>query len=255
VTSRQSTIASATRFDDRADDYVRYRPTYPRAAIDATLDGLGSPASLRAADLGAGTGISARLLAERGVRVTAIEPSSGMRAAAAPHPRVNFLASRAEATGIRTGAVDLVLSAQSFHWFASDDTLRECARILKPSGRLAIVWNRRSRTDPLTVAYRDALLSAGAEAGLEQTTFDPGMVARSGHFAPARRVTFSNEQRLDRDGLVGRARSASYCPKDGPEAERLEARLHEIWRQYADSEGLVALVYETELYTSAPVAR
>ncbi|MBC7773083.1 MAG: SAM-dependent methyltransferase, partial [Pyrinomonadaceae bacterium] len=67
------------RFSDRAEDYKKYRPSYPPDAIDAILDGLGPPASLLAADIGAGTGISSTLLAERGVRVFAVEPNPAMR--------------------------------------------------------------------------------------------------------------------------------------------------------------------------------
>jgi SAM-dependent methyltransferase len=83
--------------------------------------------------VGAGTGISARLLGDRGVRVTAIEP--GERTCAAlrrPHPNVVWTAALAEATGLRSASVDLVLSAQSFHWFRLDEALPELARILKP---------------------------------------------------------------------------------------------------------------------------
>ena len=57
------------RFGDRAADYVKYRPGYPSAAIDSILDGLGSPARLTVADIGAGTGISARLIADRGIAI------------------------------------------------------------------------------------------------------------------------------------------------------------------------------------------
>ena len=66
------------RFSDRADDYVKYRPSYPPEAIDAVLEGLGEPAAVVAADVGAGTGISARLLSARGVRVIAVEPNREM---------------------------------------------------------------------------------------------------------------------------------------------------------------------------------
>jgi SAM-dependent methyltransferase len=245
-------VDSATRFNDRADDYVRYRPTYPAAAIDAILAGLGTPATLIAADLGAGTGISARLLGDRGVRVVAIEPSPGMRQAAAAHPHVRFVASRAEATALKAGAVRLILSAQSFHWFNSPTTFVECARILQPGGRLAIMWNRRSRHDPLTDGYRRAIAAVGGDSSIERMAFDPDVVAKSGVFAPAERLSFPNVQRLDLDGLIGRARSASYCPKDGSAANQLSTLLRKLWQTYADRDGFVRLVYETELYR-APV--
>lgn len=79
-----------SRFSDRAADYAKHRPSYPTPAIDAILEGFGEPPQLVAADIGAGTGISSRLLAERGVRVIAIEPNAAMREAASPHPLVEF---------------------------------------------------------------------------------------------------------------------------------------------------------------------
>src|SRR5262245_18241062 len=97
------------RFSDRTQEYVRFRPTYPASAIDHMLAGLSDPSRLIAADIGAGTGISALLLAERGVRVWAVEPNAEMRAAAAPHPHVTWQDGTAEATGLPPGSVDLVL--------------------------------------------------------------------------------------------------------------------------------------------------
>src|SRR5262245_64002535 len=151
------------RFTDRAADYVKYRPGYPGAAIDAILAGLGHPAVLLAADVGAGTGISSRALAERGVRVTAIEPNAAMRGAAEPHPRVEWQDGTAEATGLPGGSMDLVVCAQAFHWVRQDEALREFARVLRQAGRLAILWNERDRSDPLMTAYREAIRAVGGE--------------------------------------------------------------------------------------------
>jgi SAM-dependent methyltransferase len=236
------------RFSDRAADYVRFRPTYPAVAIDAILDELGPSARLVAADIGAGTGISARLLGDRGVRVVAVEPGEGMRGAAAPHRNVAWMAAKAEALGLRSESVDLVLSAQSFHWFRPADALPEFARILRPGRRLAIVWNRRSRSDPLTAGYRQAIADVGGETAEERQPFDPGAVGRSGLFSSTERLSFPNLQRLDRDGLIGRARSASYVPKSGAAGERLIDLLRALHEQYADAGGFVTLVYETEVY-------
>jgi SAM-dependent methyltransferase len=241
----QDTVA---RFDDRAADYVRYRPTYPAAAIDAVLEGLGAPALVVAADVGAGTGISARLLAERGVHVYAIEPGEVMRAAAAPHRRVTWIAAHAESTALRTESVGLVLCAQSFHWFRPADAIAEFARVLTRGGRLAIMWNRRSTTDPFTVGYRQAILDVGGEIVAERMPFDPAVVGAGGAFDLPQRLAFANEQRLDLDGLIGRARSASYVPKTGGAGERLLVLLRDLHRRYADSSGCVSLVYETELF-------
>ena len=239
------------RFNDRAADYVRFRPTYPASALHAMLDGLGPPERLVAADIGAGTGISARWLGDRGLRVFAVEPGEAMRRAATPHPNVAWVAGRAEATGLRSNVADLLLCAQSFHWFRPADVLPEFARILKPLKRLAIMWNRRSASDPLTAAYRQAILDVGGETAAERTAFDPEVIARSGFFSPAERQSFPNSQRLDLEGLIGRARSASYVPKEGEAGERLIDRLRALHAQYADASGYVTLVYHTEVFCSS----
>lgn len=244
---------SVTRFSDRTEDYVRYRPGYPVESARAMLESLGRPGEIVAADIGAGTGISARLLGGEGVRVIAVEPGEAMRRAAAPHPNVAWLTARAEATALRTHAVDLVLCAQSFHWFRPADVLPEFARILKPRGRLAIAWNRRSTTDPLTAGYRGAILEVGGESAVERMSFDPAVVAGSDLFTPPERRTFANAQRLDLDGLLGRARSASYVPKTGAAGERLTALLRDLFDRYADASGFVTLVYETEVFLSTAI--
>ena len=106
-----------------------------------------------AADVGAGTGISSRLLAECGVRVLAIEPNADMRQAALPHPLVEYREATAEATGLADATVDLVTCFQSFHWFNPQPTLLEFNRIVKPSGRLAVVWNDLDENDEFSANY------------------------------------------------------------------------------------------------------
>ena len=142
-----------SRFSDRAADYAKYRPSYPDEAIAILLEGLGNPSQLLAADIGAGTGISSPLLAQRGVRVIAIEPNEAMREAASPHPLVEFQDGAAEATNLPDTSVDLVTCFQAFHWFNPEPTLEVFHRILKPTGRLAVVWNDRDRNNELTQSY------------------------------------------------------------------------------------------------------
>jgi SAM-dependent methyltransferase len=251
---RDETRDTVARFSDRAADYVKYRPSYPAAAIDAILAGLGPADRLVAADIGAGTGISSRLLGDRGVRVIAVEPGEDMRSASTAHPNVSWVASKAEAEGLRSAAFDLVLCAQAFHWFTPPEALAEFGRVLKPERRLAIVWNRRSATDPLTAGYRQAILDVGGEIAAERMGFDPSDVAASGVFSPPQRLVFPNLQRLDLDGLIGRARSASYVPKDGPEGARLLDLLRGLHARHADAGGFVTLVYETEIFLATRIA-
>src|SRR5262249_22138093 len=150
------------------------------------LEGLGPPAQLVAADVGAGTGISSRLLADRGVRVIAVEPNAAMRAAAEAHARVEWREGTAEATGLGTGSVGLVLCAQAFHWVRQEEALGEFARVLPRGGRIALMWNERDRADPLMTGYREAIRAIGGEHPAEMREFDPGVVGRSGLYSALR---------------------------------------------------------------------
>jgi len=236
------------RFSDRAEDYRRYRPDYPPAALDAILAGLGEPARRVAADIGAGTGISSRLLAERGMRVLAVEPNAEMRAVASPHERIEWRDGAAEATGLEPGSVHLVLSAQAFHWFRAAESLAEFHRILTPRGRLALMWNSRDRDDPLTRGYVEAIHAVNGEHPAELRPFDPASIAVGGRFTAPREIRVPHQQTLDLEGLLGRATSASYVPREGESFERLRALLVALWERERDARGLVTMRYRTEVF-------
>lgn len=239
------------RFSDRADDYVKYRPGYPAAAFDAMLDGLGDPARLTAADVGAGTGISARLLAARGVRVIAVEPNREMREAAAPDPRITWREGTGEATGLPDTSVGLVLCAQSFHWMRAPEAIPEFHRVLTPGGRLAMMWNNRDRSDPMTKGYIDAIHAVQGEHPVERAPFDPAALSAGGRFTPPRLVAVPNDQILNgREALLGRATSASYVPKSGERLTRLVALLDALHQRHRDARGRVRLQYVTHVYLS-----
>jgi SAM-dependent methyltransferase len=237
-------LSPTTRFADRASDYALYRPSYPAAAIDAALESLPTDRQLLAADIGAGTGISSRLLAERGIRVLAIEPNAAMREGAEPHPGVTFIDGSAEATGLDSESVDLVLCAQAFHWFKPQEALTEFWRILRPSGRLAFLVNERDSDHPATRGYNAAIraaadreLSEGMRTAIDDALIDSGRAVEPQSFPYA--------QSLSREGLVGRARSASYVPKEGPRYEQLLKDLDELWMIHRDAEGAITLGYRT----------
>ena len=236
------------RFSDRAADYVKYRPTYPVAAIDAILAGLEEPSQLTAADIGAGTGISSRLLAERSVRVLAIEPNADMRQAAAPHPLVEFREGTSEATNLPESSVDLVTCFQSFHWFNPVLTLPEFRRILRPSGRLAIVWNLRDRTDELTLAYTQIVKTASNHHPAEKRERSIEPLLASSDFTNIQICDFVHKQDVDLPGLIGRAQSASYIPKSGPQLQQIISDLTELYKTHCGNQSFVSLVYKTRVY-------
>jgi ubiquinone/menaquinone biosynthesis C-methylase UbiE len=241
------------RFSDRAKDYARYRPSYPSEAIDCILEELGKPNSLIAADIGAGTGISSRLLADSGIQVIAIEPSANMRQEATPHPLIQFEGGSAENTKLEDNSVNLITCFQSFHWFDPEPTLTEFARILKPGGKLAAIWNKRDRSDRFTREY-GSLMKIAANTKSKSRKERIKFLYDTSLFSSVYHRVFCYRYSLERDGLLGRAMSASYVPKTGKIYERLIRKLNKLYDKYRDDAGLVYFQYKTNIYLTSPVA-
>jgi SAM-dependent methyltransferase len=241
-----------SRFSDRATAYAKYRPSYPEEAIAVILEGLGNPSQRVAVDIGAGTGISSRLLAQRGVQVIAIEPNAGMRESAAPHPLVEFRNGTAEATNLPEASIDLVTCFQAFHWFDPEPTLREFHRILKPSGRLAVVWNNRDRNDELTEGYTRLVQIASNHHPAESRLVSVDPLLASPLFPDVHCHTFTYRQQLDLDGLIGRAQSVSYIPKEGEAYQQLISGFKKLYDRKRDENGFVYLTYRTSVYLAEP---
>lgn len=242
------TLNPLTRFSDRAADYVNYRPSYPAAAIDIILEGLASPHELLAADIGAGTGISARLLAQRGVSVIAIEPNAAMREAAESHQKVEFRDGTAEVNNLADASVDLVTSFQAFHWFNPEPTLLEFRRILKPSGRLAVVWNHRAQEDAFTGEYNQLIRAASNSEPVQERIKSVEPILASVHFINLRRHTFIHRQELDLTGLIGRTMSYSYVPREGLMQQQLVVNLQDLYQRFVNEHGFVYMVDSTSVH-------
>lgn len=237
------------RFSGRAGEYAKYRPNYPEEAIDAILEGFGGhERSSVVADVGAGTGISARQLAGRGLRVFAIEPNPVMRAAAEAHEGVEFREGTAEATGLDNDSVELVTCFQSFHWFDPQPAFGEFHRILKPGGRLALAWNDRDLFEPTTMIYNEIVDVASNRVAVEKGRDEVGELPSSPLFTAFELQVFSQRQSLDREGLIGRARSSSQIPLEGPVHERMVGALVELWEEEKDERGMVPLTYKTKVF-------
>lgn len=247
------TLNPLNRFSDRAEDYVKYRPSYPADAIDIILAGLNNNAQIVGADIGAGTGIASRLLAERGVNVIAIEPNAAMREAAEPHPLVEFRDGSAEATQLTDDSVDLVTCFQAFHWFHPEPTLLEFHRILKPSGRLAVVWNNRDKEDALTAEYSRIVRQASNNHPAESRMQSVEPLLTTPHFVNIREYNFVYRQELDLTGLIGRAMSVSYLPREGLGYEQLITNLQDLYQRFRNEEGFVYMVYRTSVYIEEAV--
>jgi SAM-dependent methyltransferase len=138
--------AAAEGFSSGAETYVRGRPDYPPRALDWLRNSLGLGAGKTVVDLGAGTGKFTRVLLTTGAEVIAVDPVLPMLALIPAARRLRALAGTAEQIPVASGAVDAVVCAQSFHWFATPAALAEIHRVLKPGGAFGLIWNQRDES-------------------------------------------------------------------------------------------------------------
>lgn len=130
-------------FTHQADAYAHSRPTYPHTILDRLIAHAGVQPGDAVVDLGAGTGIATRPLAERGFSVTAVEPNAAMRQQAEPLENVNWVNGTFEDLPLPDGSQRWALSAQAFHWADVERALPEVRRVLQPGGCLTVIWNNR----------------------------------------------------------------------------------------------------------------
>ncbi|MBX3180756.1 MAG: class I SAM-dependent methyltransferase [Candidatus Hydrogenedentes bacterium] len=245
------------RFSNRADDYDRYRPGYPRALVSLIAERCGLRPGHSVADIGSGTGILTDLILEHGNRVYAVEPNGPMREAAerrlGGRPGFFSVDGTAEATTLLASSVDLVVAAQAFHWFEPRATRDELRRILRAPGWVALIWNERPRQATGFEAAYEALLERHAidYAAVDHRRVDAARVDEFFHPARAERIVLSNSQSLDRAGLAGRVRSCSYVPAAG--APGYGAMMGDAGALFDERQvgGVVVLNYETIIYLGA----
>lgn len=247
------TLNATSRFSDRVENYVRYRPGYPPEILRLLKDECGLAPNHVIADIASGTGIWTRVLLENGNPVFGVEPNPEMRQAGerllAEFPKFTSVAGSAEATTLPDASVDLVTAAQSGHWFDRARARREFVRILKPGGWLVLLWNERiTDSTPFLCAYEQLLLDYAtdySDVRHERTTeavnefFDP---------TPFQERVFDMRQEFDYAGLEGRLLSSSYAPGPGhPKHEPMLAALRGIFDTHA-VDGRVGFDYTTRVY-------
>lgn len=244
---------SVQRFSSRVENYVRYRPGYPREIIDLLKSECGMRPEHVIADIAFGTGLFTKLLAETGNRVIGVEPNPNMRKAGeeflAAYPNFSSVAGTAEATTLPEHSLDFVTAAQAAHWFDLEKARREFVRILKPEGWAVLVWNeRRSDRTPFLREYEAMLLAAESDykdVRHEHTTRD---IQKFFSPSPFQTRTFEMLQHFDYAGIEGRVLSSSYSPPPGHPGHRpMIERLQGIFQQY-QQDGKVTLEYDTRVY-------
>ncbi|SCG52861.1 class I SAM-dependent methyltransferase [Micromonospora inositola] len=235
----------ALSFGAAAADYDRFRPRYPQEALRWALDGLDAPA--RVVDLGAGTGILTRGLVALGHQVTPVEPDPGMRTQlGAATPGVTALAGSAESVPRPDGTADAVLVGQAYHWFDKERAHVEIARVLRPGGTFAPIWN--SRDDSVAwVAKLGRIADLRDHAGnlVEKITdFGPA-------FGPVELAVFTHRTTITPEEVIGMLHTRSYWLTAQPhEQERIDRELWQLFATHPELAGreTVELPYRTLVF-------
>jgi SAM-dependent methyltransferase len=239
------------RFTGMAGIYARCRPSYPAAALDYILEQCGLGPGKVLVDVGCGTGIATRQFAARGVRVLGIEPNDDMRRQAEAEPQfrstIDYRAGRAESTGLPDASADAVLAAQAFHWFDAQVALCEFKRILKPGGWVVILRNERNENDTATAAYGKIIGGTKEAVGIEGPRRKAAIpLQQTALFGRKQERHFEHAQLVDEDGLLGRAFSASYAPKEAAAAQQFATDLRQVFARF-QKDGRFRISYVTSV--------
>lgn len=240
--ARRERAEHARAFGRAAGIYDAARPDYPAEAVAWLTEGVDGPVL----DLGAGTGKLTAALAASGHAVTAVDPSPEMlRVLAERVPGVEALLGTAESLPLPDASVDLVTVAQAWHWVDRDVAIPEVARVLRPGGRLGLLWNDRDEGVEWVRELGELMGAGEASSGEDE---EPALAPP---FGPVERHDVRWVQRLTLDGLLDLARSRSYFITKDPEAQAaVIASLRRLHAEHPDLAGAetIELPYVTRCY-------
>ncbi len=241
------------RFSDRVENYVKYRPNYPKEIIRFLENEIGLASTSIIADIGSGTGISSEMFLKNGNTVYGIEPNREMREAGEKllNSYSNFYSIKgsAEDTSLANHIVDHITVGQAFHWFDTAKAAIEFKRIIKKDGWVVLIWNEReTNTSSFLTAYEEFLNTYGSDykevnhvnvyGSIEQLFSKKGYKLKS----------FPNSQIFDYRGLEGRVLSSSYIPSGEDSKYFLVlAELQKLFDKYKD-DGSVIFDYTTKIF-------
>ena len=235
------------KFNGMGKIYSKYRPSYPFSFIDYLFTDVGISQNSIIADIGSGTGILTRQLLEKGCKVYGVEPNADMRAIAESNlkefPGFTSVNGGAENTTIDDNRVDYITVAQAFHWFDRERFKKECQRILKPEGKVILVWNVRDNKNELVIENYEV----NQKYCPNFKGFSDGMYGKNNEddfsdFFNGKYETkvFLNNLVWDMDGFIGRNLSSSYALKGKDEQyNNYVNELKKIYEKYSSNGQLI----------------
>ncbi len=245
--------ARRSSFLSKADEYERYRPGYPAAAVEWVI----GRSSRRVIDVGCGPGNLTSQLAEVGHEVVGVDPSPNMLERARKKGLRVVLAA-AELLPFGDACADVVTAATAFHWFDADRAVPEMRRVLGPDGIVGLLTNIRDERVPWIGALSEIIGSEAAMAvklggaeGMEAEFVST--LERGGLFRATEHRIFDHEQVLRPEELVGLVRSRSYIAiLPDAERKRLLGAIRELCREHPDLRGkdTFLMPYKTHAFRS-----
>jgi len=249
-------LDTQNRFSKRVDDYVKYRPSYPFELIEFMEREHLLKKGYVVADIGAGTGKFTELLLKANYKVIAVEPNEPMLSACkkiyGKNKNLTCQNGSSEKTNLPDKSVDLITTAQAFHWFKLEETKIEWRRILKPNKYIALVWNSRKKGEnapPFLQDYEQIVMQFGTDYQKLQENFLVqekiiGLFGENGY----KEFHTIYQQRVNFEELKGRILSSSYIPQaDSDIYPKMVVELKRIFRKH-QIDNQVTLDYDTELY-------
>ncbi len=244
------------KFSGKAQVYRQSRPSYSREMFTCLRDQFGVIPGSLAADVGSGTGILTRQLLEMGIKVFAVEPNADMRRLAEQDLGLidGFVSvdATAEDTNLPDQCVDFIFAASAFHWFDPVAFKAECERILKPGGRVFLIWNESQFPDEIK-RERQAIYEKYVPGQVTPSRMKKDKEGGEGVFFDGQMTAlrFPNPICYDKNRFIGRALSSSYSLTESDEHfEVYLADLGALFDRFA-LDGVITEAQETVLYFKA----
>lgn len=241
------------KFTGRAVDYVKGRPAYAEAFLQSLAEDHGFSPGAEAADIGCGTGKFSAQLLEKGFRVYGVEPNDDMRgqaeSALGAWPGFRAVKGTAADTTLADASMDLVTCAQAFHWFDPEAFSAECRRILRPRGKVFLIWNMREESAGINREMYELYKSfcpafRGFAGGIQK---DDGKIRRffsSGY----QYQEYENPLFYTMETFISRSLSGSYSLKEGdPGFQEYLGGIREVFGKY-ENHDLVEMPNKTVVY-------
>jgi len=248
--SEMSVHAAARRgFERQADAYERGRPSYPPQATAWLIEELRLGPGRTVVDVGAGTGKLTRVLVPSGAEVIAVEPVAAMRAVLERElPRVRALDGVAESLPVEGGVVDAVVVGQAFHWFDAPAALSEFRRVLRPGGRLGLIWNLRDRRQPLQRAIDEITEPLRGDTPSQAAGDWRTALERTALVKPVGRLRVPFALDLDPETFIDRVGSISFIAAlDDRRREQVLDRVRALASEHPEPWAYVTEVYVYEM--------